>query len=114
MAEFMAEVTEPLVVSPYVVAELDYLTCRRMGRHAELLVLQELSSGSYEHPILGSADLARCLNVVGRFYDLGIGVTDASIVVLADRYQTTKVATFDRRHFSALRKEDGASFTLLP
>ena len=36
---------ELLVVSPYAVAELDYLIAKRVGVDAELEVLRELSSG---------------------------------------------------------------------
>ena len=37
-----------LVVSPYVVAEVDYLVATRKGVEAELAVLAELSGGAYE------------------------------------------------------------------
>ena len=114
MAEFMSEASDPFIVSPYVVGELDYLVSRRMGQQAELLVLDELSSGSYEMPVVGPVDLLACMHVIGRYFDLRIGVTDASLVVLADRYDTLNIATFDYRHFSALRSIRGEPFTLLP
>jgi predicted nucleic acid-binding protein len=41
-------------------------------------------------------------------------LADLSIVVLAHRFRTTRIATFDERHFRALRPLDGGSFTLLP
>jgi len=43
----------PLLVSPYVVAELDYLVGTRIGVKAELAVLRELSGPGYE---LAAAD----------------------------------------------------------
>ena len=43
-----------------------------------------------------------------------IGLADASIVVLANRYDTDRVLTLDERHFRALRTLDGKPFTLLP
>ena len=110
----MSEASEPFIVSPYVVSELDYLVGRRMGQRAELLVLDELSSGSYEMPVVGPVDLLACMHVIGRYFDLHIGVTDASLVVLADRYDTLNIATVDHRHFSALRSIRGEPFTLLP
>ena len=114
MTEFMSDASDPLIVSPYVVCELDYLVGRRMGQQAELMVLEELSSGSYEMPVVGPIDLSACRHVIGRYFDLRIGVTDASLVILADRYGTVNIATFDRRHFTALRSLDGKPFTLLP
>ncbi len=50
-----------------------------------------------------------------RYADLGIGLTDASLVVLAARIGSTDVATVDERHFRAVRPLDGAdAFRLLP
>ena len=40
--------SELLVVSPYVVAELEYLVATRVGVDAELAVLRELSSSAWE------------------------------------------------------------------
>jgi uncharacterized protein len=35
-------------------------------------------------------------------------------VILAGRFETRRILTFDERHFRALRPLDGGSFTLLP
>ena len=52
--------------------------------------------------------------MVERYRDQGIGVTDASLVVLADQYRTRSVLTLDRRHFDTLRPLDGGHFRVLP
>ena len=52
--------------------------------------------------------------VIEQYRDQSIGVTDASIVVLAARYGTASVLTLDRRHFEVLRPLDGGHFRLLP
>jgi len=105
---------DPLVVSPYVVAELDYLVATRIGVEAELAVLAELAGGAYELAPIGPADLHAARNVVERYRDQSIGVADASIVVLADRYGTREALTLDRRHFEVLRPLTGGRFKLLP
>ena len=102
------------IVSPYVVAELDYLFLTRYGVNAEYKVLDALSSGAYELPTLGIADLSACAAVIARYRNLSIGVADASLVVLADRYGTNRIATLDRRHFSALRTMNGEPFQIVP
>lgn len=102
------------VVSPYVVAELDYLFLTRYGVSAELQVLEELASGAFDLAALSSADLLGCTRVITEFSDHAVGVTDASLVVLADRYRTRRIVTLDRRHFSVLRGLDGRPFELLP
>lgn len=104
----------PLLLSPFVAAELDYLVSTRMGTVAELAVLEQLSSGAFEMPVVVADDVARMRGVVERYADMRIGLTDASLVVIADRYSTNQVLTLDRRHFGVLRPLAAEAFTLLP
>ena len=44
-----------------------------------------------------------------------IGLADGSLLALAARLETTRIATLDERHFRAVRPLAGeAAFTLLP
>jgi uncharacterized protein len=113
VAAAVARSTGPLVVSPFVVAEVDYLVATRLGVDAELAVLRELASGAYEHSALGPGDLEACADVVARYHDQEIGVTDASLVVLARRYETRTILTLDRRHFDVVRPLGGGRFKLV-
>ena len=106
--------TEPLVVSPYVVAELDYLVASRLGVSTELAVLNELAGGAWDLAAFGTEDLAQARAVVEHYADQPIGLADASMVILAARYQTQTIVTLDRRHFGVLRPIGGGSFKILP
>ena len=103
-----------MVVSPYVVAEVDYLVATRRGVEAELAVLAELSGGAYELVAMDAEDVAEAARVVRRYSDLGIGLADASLAVLARRLRTRTVLTLDRKHFSVMRPLDGGLFTIVP
>ena len=103
-----------LVVSPFVVAELDYLIGTRIGVAAELAALRELSSGAWELAVFGMADLESATSIVEKYGDQDIGVADASLVVLADRYHTRTIVTLDRRHFDVLRPIGGGRFSIRP
>jgi uncharacterized protein len=104
----------PLVVSPYVVAELDYLVATRIGVDAELTVLAELAGGAYHLADFGVRELARAHAVIDRYRDHAIGVADASIVVLADIHGTRELLSLDHRHFDVLRPLSGGRFRLRP
>jgi hypothetical protein len=104
----------PLVVSPYVVAELDHLMTSRLGVRAELLGLRELNGGAWDLAGFGREDLTAAINVIEKYADQNIGVTDASIVVLAKRFGTKTIATLDKRHFEVVRPLDGGRFTIVP
>jgi predicted nucleic acid-binding protein len=105
---------DALVVSPYVVAELDYLVATRHGADNELAVLDELSGGAWDLPAFDHEVLRRTREVISRYRDQEIGVADASIVVLAHRYRTRTIASLDHRHFDVLRSFDGGHFEVLP
>jgi predicted nucleic acid-binding protein len=105
---------DALVVSPYVVAELDYLVATRHGIDIELAVLDELAGGAWDLAAFGEEQLRRARVVIANYKDQEIGVADASIVVLAERYRTRTIASLDHRHFDILRSLDGGYFEVLP
>ncbi len=111
--EVVEATTDPLVVSPFVLAELDYLVATRFGVTAELTVLSELSSGGYSLANFDTADLERAHDVIERYRDQELGLCDASLVVLADRWSTRQILTLDHRHFDVVRPLDGGRFKVL-
>lgn len=104
----------PWVLSPFVLAELDYLVARRVGISAERALLEEIGRGVYRLECFEPDDIAAAERIIGRYPTLGIGLADASIVVLAARYGVRDVLTLDERHFRALRAAGGRLFRLLP
>ena len=114
VSAILTEATEPLAVSPYVVAELDYLVASRLGIAAELAVLGELAGGAWDLATIDADDLARAAAVIKRYADQRLGVADASIVVLAARHGTRTIVTLDRRHFDVVRPLNGGRFTIRP
>ena len=104
----------PLVLSPFVLAELDYLITSRLGAGAELNVLEDVAGGVYRLAEFTQDDITQARSVIAKYQDLKIGVADASIVVLAARHTTTRVLTLDLRHFRAMTPLQGGSFTILP
>ena len=56
----------------------------------------------------------RAREVIASYGDHEIGVADASIVVLAERYRTRTIASLAHRHFDVLRSLDGGYFEVLP
>jgi hypothetical protein len=104
----------PLLLSPFVLAELDYLLMDRVGPRAELALLDEVAGGAYDLVPFSADEVAAAAQLVGRYSELRIGLTDASIAVIAAAAKTTRLLTLDERHFRALRPLWGEAFTLLP
>jgi len=113
-ANLLGEASPPLLLSPFVLAELVYLLIRHIGRRAQVALLEEVARGAYQLEPFGAADVARAKEVVEQYADLEIGLADASIVVLAERHAVTEVLTLDQRHFRAMRIERRKRFKVLP
>jgi len=104
----------PRILSPFVLAELDYLVATRIGSHAALSLLAEVARGAYRLETFEAGDVATAHEVIESHGDLDVGLADASIVVLSRRYEACDVLTLDERHFRTLRGSNGQPFRILP
>jgi len=104
----------PLLLSPLILAELDHLVRSRLGPEAARTLADDVAAGAYDLAPLSTADIAGCVGVDRAYGDLGIGLADASLVVLAARAATRSLLTLDERHFRAVRPQQGGAFRLLP
>lgn len=102
------------VLSPIMAAEIDYFLTRRAGLGGNRTFLRDLAAGRYEVPCLERSDYLAAATLNDRYADLNVGLADLSIVILAARYKTNRILTFDQRHFRHMRPLHGGSFILLP
>ena len=113
-AAILREAGEPRLLSPFVLAEVDYLLARHVSARIARSFLAEVAAGAYTLEPFGQGDVARAGEVLDQYADLGLGVADASIVVLAERHGTTDVLTLDERHFRVITTRADRPFRLLP
>jgi predicted nucleic acid-binding protein len=112
--DLLDNATAAPLISPFVVAEVDCLLSTRFGPVIATRFLEDVANGAYELVDFQSGDIGAAVGVVKRYAELNIGVTDASLVVIAARYGTTELFTLDERHFRAIQPLWGESFTILP
>ena len=110
----LATATPPRVVSPFVLAELDYLIASRVGQEAQMALIDEVARGAYQLELFSSEDVSHARRIMEKYADLRIGLADASVVVLAHRHRALELLCTDERHFRALRGTSGKPFRLLP
>lgn len=113
-ARLLTSADEDLVVPALVLAELHYWCARRLSSDAWLIFLDDVLAGAYRIEAPSGADLARCRELQGRYVDLALGVVDASVVALAERFNESKVATLDQRHFRAVKPAHVDALELVP
>lgn len=112
-AACLTAASPPLLLSPFVLAELDYLLSTRVGHVARASLLDEVERGAYSLAAMSGPDVGAARKIISRHADLGISLADASIVVLAERHDVRDVLTLDQRHFRVLAA-GGKPFRVLP
>ncbi|MBA2533496.1 MAG: PIN domain-containing protein [Rubrobacter sp.] len=112
VADWMETVREDLFTTPLIIAEIDHLVARAGGQEAALAFYEDLASGAYVVEWWPEA-VAETVKTATEHQELGL--SDASLLTLASRLGTTRVATLDERHFRTVRPLTGeAAFVLLP
>jgi predicted nucleic acid-binding protein len=102
---------EDFVTSPLAVAEMDYLVVRRGGPPAREALWGDLTSGAWQVRWWADA-MDETLAIARKRPE--IGLVYASLVALAHRLRTDRIATFDHHHFRTLKTRNGKPFTILP
>lgn len=113
-ARLLAEASPPLVVPEMVVTEVAYFLLTRGGPAAEAKFAASIADREFEVEPVAEGDWVRLSRLVSQYVDLPLGMVDASVIVLAERYGATEVATLDRRHFSVVRPRHVERLRLLP
>jgi uncharacterized protein len=104
----------PLVTTAMVIAEAAYLIDRQLGARAQASLYDSILSGELEVASLDREDWQRIRELVATYASLRLGGTDASLITLAERLGTTRIATLNHRHFRVVRPRHAAAFELLP
>jgi predicted nucleic acid-binding protein len=103
-----------LVIPAPVSAEADYMIRTRLGAAAERSFLAELAGGRFVVAGLTRDEHETAFRVHDQYLDLDLGLADLSVIVLAARFKTDRLLTFDQRDFRPVQPLTGGHFTLLP
>lgn len=101
---------EDLVTSPLVLAEIDDAVAERVGTDAQQAVWSDFDRGAYS--VRWWADALKETLVIARQH--GVSLSTASLVAVAGRVNTSRIATFDEQFRRTLTTPDGEPFTVLP
>lgn len=113
LADLQAETGDLIIPAP-VTAEIDYLLAQRFGRPARRAFLDDLASGRFAVVALERHEYTAVLDLDASYAELDLGLADCAVAVLARRFRTTRILSFDHRHFRAIKPLTGGAFTILP
>jgi uncharacterized protein len=112
--QLLRTVDGPLIIPAPVTAEVDYLLGRRVGHKARRDFITDLAAGRFIVACLEREDYTAIRDIDARYADLELGLADCSLVVIANRYSTAQIMSFDERHFRAVTTLAGGAFSILP
>ena len=104
----------PLVTTDFVLAEVDYLILTRLGSRAERAFIAQVLEGIFVREMVTHEDIRHAEQIMIRYQEHKLGLTDATLMALCERLQAHDVLTLDHRHFSLFRNSHGRSLQLLP
>lgn len=108
---FYAGVDDDVFTTPMIAAEMDHLIQQRAGRAAVARLWSDFDTGAIQ---LRWWSTATAETIVIARASPKLGLADASLLALAPVVRTTRIATFDHKHFAAARTAAGEPLTLLP
>ena len=103
-----------LSVCAPVIAEAAWLIETRLGPAAEARFLTLVTSERFTIVDLTDVDYRRSIGLIARYTDLGLGFVDASIIAVAERLDSTTIATHNHRDFAVVRPAHCEAFELIP
>jgi predicted nucleic acid-binding protein len=106
----VTELDEDLVTSPLAVADIDRAIAEAAGDEAQGAVWRDLERGAYA--VRWWADALKETLAIAQRHPAA-GLTTASLVALAARVNSRRIATFDEQ-FRTLTTPDGEAFVVLP
>lgn len=86
-----------------ILPEVDYLLASRAGKRATAVLLKSVQDGAFQIEWGQDRDWERAAELNRRYADLALGLVDVSVMAIAERLNATAIATFDRRHFGAVK-----------
>ncbi len=112
--QLLRSVEGPLLIPAPVTAEVDYLLGQRVGDEPRRNFIADLAAGRFSVPCLEREDYRTIGELEARYTDLELGLADCALIVVAHRYATDRIVSFDERHFRAVTPLGGGAFTILP
>ena len=93
----------PLIVPAAILSEVAQFVERDLGQRALAGLIEDINDGAYVLDCKESG-WSRVLELVRRYHDLPLGLSDAAVIDCAERHGG-RVLTLDRRHFGAVESE---------
>ena len=101
------------IIPAPVLSELFYLATVRVNYNHAVALFSSVQRAFQIEP-LTPADMRRMEQIMTQYTSAAFDYTDTAIMALAERFNITRIATFDRRDFAIFRPTHCEYLELLP
>jgi len=106
--------TTTILIPSTVLPEVDYLVSKYLGEPVARAFLEDLIAGFFTYLNVELEDIQQAVEIMMQYNDVPLGLVDASLIAVAERYQIQRILTLDRRHFSLIKPKKLRYLELLP
>jgi hypothetical protein len=85
-----------------ILPEVDYLVLRHLGADVERTFLADIAAGAFNVHFGDAHDLSRAHDLNAQYASFELGLTDATVMAVAERLRAGTIATLDVRDFGAV------------
>ena len=105
---------DDIIVPSTVLPEFDHVATNLVGARVVRIFYASLATGETSYIAADLADLEHAFDIMDTYQDTPIGLVDASLVTLAERYSLRRILTLDKRHFLMFKPQGLGYLELLP
>lgn len=103
-----------IILPQTVLAEVAYLLGRDAGILTVAAFLKGIPESRFQLTALSDQDIKYTAQILETYADSRIDFVDATVMAIAERYQSALILTLDQRDFRLFRPQQCQSFELLP
>lgn len=103
MRELFEAVPRAWLLPWAILPEVDYLVASRLGDRLASRFHDDLVAGAFAVELGVPGDLARAAALRRKHAALRLGLVDSVVLAIAERLEVEAIATFDLRHFGAVK-----------
>ena len=103
LARLYGDTGSDWVIPAAVLPEVDYLLATKVGEKVRRAFLEDIAGGAFAIIWNTDADLRRAVEIDNAYAALRLGLVDAMVFAVAERFRAGTIATLDLKHFSGVK-----------
>lgn len=108
------EKQQQILLPQTVLTEVAYLVGRSSGMITVSAFLRGLSESRFRLIALNETDLMRVAEILDEYLDSRIDFVDATVMAIAERFDSATILTLDQRDFRLFRPRHCTNFEIFP